>query len=235
MRVNGKIITKPAFKVSPNDKIELTTSQIYVSRAAEKLLKAFKIFKVSPKDKICLDIGSSTGGFTQVLLLHDARKIYAVDVGTNQLHPKLRNNPKIILLENTDARNLNKDLIPEPIEFFVSDVSFISITKVLPHITDLLIPGAHGIILIKPQFELSPQQVKKGVVKSKHLHIKAIENVLQKLSQHGFIGENLWFSPIKGGDGNIEFLAHIIYNNGVGKITTKQIAQTVEMAHQQLT
>ncbi len=235
VRVNGKIITKPAFKVSPGDKIELATGQVFVSRAAEKLLKALDIFKISPKDKICLDIGSSTGGFTQVLLLNGARKIYAVDVGTNQMHPKLRNNPKIILLENTDARNLNKDLIPEPIEFFVSDVSFISITKILPHITDLLSPNAHGIILIKPQFELTPQQVKKGIVKSKDLHIKAIENVLAKLSQHGFSGENLWFSPIKGGDGNIEFLAHIIYNNGVGKITTQQIAQTVEMAHQKLT
>ena len=232
--VNGKIITKPAYKVSPQDKIELTIDQVFVSRAAEKLQKALEIFKISPEGKICLDIGSSTGGFTQVLLLNKAKKIYAVDVGTEQLHPKLRNNPRIILLENTDARQLDKNLIPEPIELFVSDVSFISITKILPHISDLLSPNAHGVILIKPQFELSPQEVKKGVVKAKQSHIKAIENVLQKLEQHGFSSVNLWFSPIKGGDGNIEFLAHILYNNGASKITRQQIQKIVDMAHKQL-
>ncbi len=232
--VNGKIVTKPAFQTNENDKIELTENQLFVSRAAEKLLKALKTFDIQPQNKICLDIGSSTGGFTQVLLQNGAKKVYAVDVGTGQMHPSLRNHEKLVLLENTDARQLTKELVPEPVDLFVSDVSFISITKILPSITKLLKPDAQGIILIKPQFELTKELVGKGVVHSPALHFEAIKKVTETLAKNKFFTQQLTYSPLIGGSGNLEFLAYIIYNNGVQKINDNVISQVVQQAHSQL-
>ncbi len=232
--VNGKIITKPAFQIKDNDQIELTDKQLFVSRAAEKLIKGLNTFGISPENKICLDIGSSTGGFTQVLLQNNAKKVYAVDVGSNQMHSSLRNHEKLILLENTDARQLTKELIPEPINLVVSDVSFISITKILPSIRHLLHSGAQGIILIKPQFELTKEKVGKGVVHSPTLHYEAIKNVIENLTGNNFFTQQLTFSPLTGGSGNLEFLAYIIYNNGVNKISDNDIWKVVKEAHTML-
>ncbi len=230
--VNGQTVTKPSYDVKPEDKVELTAGKLYVSRAAHKLLAALQGFDLDVQGKTCLDIGSSTGGFTQVLLERGARKVYAVDTGTEQMHPSLRSHPALVLLEQTDARRLTRDLIPETIDFFVADVSFISVTAILPQITHLLSPKAQGVILIKPQFELEPALVSKGIVRKKQLHIAALEKVTDKLAQAGFLCKGLLPSPIKGGKGNIEFLAYYIYN-GVKQPPCPRpvIEKTVEQAH----
>ena len=209
VKVNNKKITKPSFKVSDNEDIIILGQKNFVSRAAEKLLAALNAFDIEVKDKICLDIGASTGGFTQVLLLHGAKKVYAVDVGTNQLDESLKADSRVISLEQTDARNLTETLIPDKIDIFVSDVSFISITKILPKIAHLLKSDAHGVILIKPQFELSPELVKNGIVKDEKLHNLAINNVKKSLQQNGFSLLKIIPSPITGNKGNKEFLAWV--------------------------
>ncbi len=232
--VNNQIIRKPAYNVN-DEEIKLLTQNVFVARSAEKLLHAIETFKIDVKDKICLDIGSSTGGFTQVLLQHGAKKVYAVDVGSEQMHQDLRNNPKVILLENTDARSLSPALVPDTVDLFVSDVSFISITKILPHITSIFRKGTEGVVLIKPQFELSADLIGKGgIVRRPELHKQAIENVKADLEANGFHFQNLAFSPITGGNGNIEFLAQIIYLYGESKVNRQLIDQTVAHAHDNL-
>ncbi len=231
IRVNGKIITKPGYHVGPDDVIEILEKDKFVARSGHKLEKAIKEFSINLSGKVCLDIGASTGGFTECMLIYGARKVYAVDVGTDQLHPSLTQDERVINMEKTDARNLTKEIIPDAIDFFVADLSFISATKVLPAIKDLLNPEATGVLLIKPQFELSPQEVKRGIVKSPLLHIKAISAVLTDLEQDGFYCTDLTFSPIKGGSGNIEFLAHLTLKPETGTIPVETIKKVVNMAH----
>ncbi|NUU98658.1 MULTISPECIES: TlyA family RNA methyltransferase [unclassified Marinitoga] len=208
VKVNDKIILKPSKKVKIEDRVELIESEKYVSRAAYKLLKAIDEFKINVNQKICMDIGSSTGGFTQVLLENKAKKIYAIDSGTNQLHKKLRNNSKIILMENTNARYLKKDDF-EPIDFFTCDVSFISITKIIDSIKKIIKDNAEGVVLIKPQFELEPSKLIKGVVKENKFRKEAINNVIKVFEEKGFLILGIVESPIKGKEGNIEYLMYV--------------------------
>ncbi|SNZ06564.1 23S rRNA (cytidine1920-2'-O)/16S rRNA (cytidine1409-2'-O)-methyltransferase [Persephonella hydrogeniphila] len=232
--VNGERIDKPGTKVKTDSIIFIKEKEKYVSRGGYKLEKGIKVFKPDIKNKICIDIGSSTGGFTDCLLQHGAKKVYAVDVGTYQLHEKLRNDPRVVVLEKTNARYLTEKEIPEKIEFFVSDVSFISILKILPNICDLIKDKAEGIILIKPQFELSKGEVKGGVVKDPELHKKAIKKVIKGLEESCYSIKDLSFSETWGPEGNIEFLAYVSKDSTSkqkNKISDEKLEKVVEEAH----
>ncbi len=230
--VNDQKVDKAGTKVKEDSKIFIKQKMPYVSRGGFKLEKGLKVFKPEIKDKICIDIGSSTGGFTDCLIQNEAKKVYAVDVGTNQLHEKLKSNPKVISLEKTNARYLTEKEIPEKIDFFVSDVSFISITKILPNLCNLLKENAEGIILIKPQFELSKEEVKNGVVKEPNLHKKAIQKVIETLQNSCYEIIDLSFSETWGPEGNIEFLCYLRKNENRKKpFDYKKIEKVVEEAH----
>ncbi len=180
----------------------------WVSRGGVKLAHALKYFNLTPQGRICLDIGASTGGFTDVLLSHGAAKIYAVDVGHNQFAWKLRGDPRVKLLEKTNARHLGPDIIPEPINALVCDASFIGLQTILPAGLALCAPGAFAIALIKPQFEAGPAQVGKGgVVRDPVIHQEVCTRIQNWFaSQPGWQPIGLTPSPIKGPEGNIEFL-----------------------------
>lgn len=209
----------------------------YVSRGGLKLEKAVECFEVSLTDRICMDVGSSTGGFTDCMLQNGARKVYAVDVGTNQLAWKLRQDERVTVMERTNIRYVTKEQIPEPVEFASIDVAFISLTKVLQPVKDLLVPDGEIVALIKPQFEAGREQVgKKGVVRDRNVHLEVIERVLAYAESIGFAVRNLEYSPIKGPEGNIEYLAHLKNQEEgtVRKQGAKDPAAVVEQAHQAL-
>lgn len=209
----------------------------YVSRGGLKLEKAVECFEVSLTDRNCMDVGSSTGGFTDCMLQNGARKVYAVDVGTNQLAWKLRQDERVTVMERTNIRYVTKEQIPEPVEFASIDVAFISLTKVLQPVKDLLVPDGEIVALIKPQFEAGREQVgKKGVVRDRNVHLEVIERVLAYAESIGFAVRNLEYSPIKGPEGNIEYLAHL-KNQEEGTVReqeAKDPAAVVEQAHQAL-
>ncbi len=233
--VNNQKIDKPGTKVPTDANIHIKEKMPYVSRGGFKLEKGLKVFNLDVKDKICLDIGSSTGGFTDCLLQNGAKKVYAVDVGKNQLHEKLRADSRVISIEEFNARYLTENEIPEKIDILVCDVSFISITKILPNICNLLKEDFKGIILIKPQFELSKKEVKDGVVRDKELHFKAIKSVIESLMQSCYCIKDLDFSPIKGPEGNIEFLALIEKKSEDCKaLPDGHIKNIIDKAHENL-
>ena len=182
----------------------------YVSRGGLKLEKAMTHFGVELKDKICMDVGSSTGGFTDCMLQNGAVKVYAVDVGHGQLDWKLRNDPRVVCMEKTNIRYVQPEDLGEPIDFSSIDVSFISLTKVLLPIRNYLKENGEIVALIKPQFEAGREKVgKKGVVREKSTHIEVIEKVTDYAVSIGFEVAALQFSPIKGPEGNIEYLVHL--------------------------
>jgi 23S rRNA (cytidine1920-2'-O)/16S rRNA (cytidine1409-2'-O)-methyltransferase len=207
--VNGAIAKKPNQMVSASDTITLDDPAAqYVSRAALKLIAGLDAGGISPEGKTCLDIGSSTGGFTQVLLERRAAKIYAVDVGHDQLHASVRDDPRVISLEGVNARDLGSKLIPEPIDLLVCDVSFVSVTKVLAAPLALCRKGAEAVILIKPQFEVGREHVGKGGIVSDGAAIaQAQEAVIGFVIGEGWTLQNTVASPIAGGDGNRETVA----------------------------
>ncbi len=237
--VNNQRVDKPGTKVPFESNIYIKEKEKYVSRGGYKLEKGINVFKPDVRGKICIDIGSSTGGFTDCLLQHGAKKVYAVDVGKNQLHEKLRKDERVVVLEKTNARYLTEKEIPEKIDFFVSDVSFISILKILPNLCPLIKDHAEGIILIKPQFELSKEEVKGGVVKDKSLHKKAIKKVIEGLENSCYCVKDISFSETWGPEGNIEFLAYVIKKKEDEKceslgdrITDEKIEEVVYEAHE---
>ncbi len=203
---NGKRVEKPGEKIPTDAILEVREKMKYVSRGGYKLEKAIRSFNLSVKNLVCLDVGASTGGFTDCLLQYGAKKVYAVDVGRGQLDPKLRENPKVVSYEKTDARSLTKEHIPEKVDLITIDVSFIPLEKVLPSVVPFLKEGGLVVALVKPQFELSPKEVKKGVVKNSESRKRAIEKVALfatkelKLSVLGVTKS----SP-KGPKGNEEF------------------------------
>lgn len=206
----------------------------YVSRGGLKLEKAMKHFEVELSGKVCMDVGSSTGGFTDCMLQNGAAKVYAVDVGTGQLAWKLRQDERVIVMEKTNIRYVTREQIPEPVEFASIDVAFISLTKVLKPVKELLTPKGQVVALIKPQFEAGREQVgKKGVVRDKKVHLEVIERVLAHASEIGFEVLDLEFSPIRGPEGNIEYLAHLA-NQEEGTVRERREvnpASVVEQAH----
>ena len=179
----------------------------YVSRGGLKLEKAFVTFSLHLQDKVCMDIGASTGGFTDFMLKHGARKVYCVDVGYGQLDYRLRNDHRVINMERTNIRYVKPEDIPEPMDFISIDVSFISLELVLPVAYQLLKNEGQLICLIKPQFEAGKEQVGKGgIVKDGHIHEKVIQKVIDTATEEGFRVEGLTYSPVKGAKGNIEYL-----------------------------
>ena len=207
--VNKEKIDKPGTLVSEESEIQIIGEKLpYVSRGGLKLEKALKSFPLSVENKVILDIGASTGGFTDCALQNGAIKVYAVDVGYGQLDWKLRSNEKVVSMERTNARYLEKESFQDQIDFVTTDVAFISLTKILPAIKRVLKPdGGEAVVLIKPQFEAGREKVgKRGVVKDPRVHLEVINNIVSFSKEEGFIIKGLTFSPIKGPEGNIEYL-----------------------------
>lgn len=206
VKLNGQLVTKPSLEVDENCEFE-TLPFSFVSRGGIKLQKAIETFKIDLKDKVVLDIGASTGGFTEVCLKNGAKKVYAVDTGKDQLDEALKTNSKVVSLEQTNYLNL--DCSKFNIDFVVIDVSFVSLTKILPKVaTDFKNVGL--VALIKPQFEVGLEYAKKhkGIVKDEKMHKKVLENIKNLLKNLNFSIFGEIESPIKGGDGNKEFLIY---------------------------
>lgn len=209
--VDGQREDKAGSTFAPEVTIEVRGHALpYVSRGGLKLEKALTNFDVDVKDKVCTDVGSSTGGFTDCMLQNGARKVFAIDVGRGQLDWKLRNDPRVVCMEKTNIRYVTPDDIGEPVDFSSIDVSFISLTKVLTPIRDYLRDNGEIVALIKPQFEAGREKVgKKGVVREKSTHLEVIRKVMDYAMSIGFDLCALDFSPIKGPEGNIEYLIHL--------------------------
>jgi 23S rRNA (cytidine1920-2'-O)/16S rRNA (cytidine1409-2'-O)-methyltransferase len=207
--VNGAIAKKPNQMVSAGDTITIDDpASHYVSRAALKLIAGLDAGGISPEGRTCLDVGSSTGGFTQVLLERGAAKIYAVDVGHDQLHEAVRDDPRVVSLEGVNARDLDGEVIPEPIDLLVCDVSFVSVTKVLAAPLALCRKGAEAVVLIKPQFEVGREHVGKGgIVTDAAAIAQARQAVTGFVTGEGWTLRTTIASPIAGGDGNRETVA----------------------------
>lgn len=226
--VEGQREDKAGSMFSDSVTIELKGITLkYVSRGGFKLEKAVEQYRVSLEGKICMDVGSSTGGFTDCMLQNGAVKVYAVDVGTNQLAWKLRQDERVISMEKTNIRYLEPNQIPDSIDFISIDVAFISLTKVLQPVRELLRNEGEIVCLIKPQFEAGREKVgKKGVVREPEIHIEVIEKVIIFAVSLGFHILNLDYSPIKGPEGNIEYLLHIQKKEVLPQNTKEEITLT---------
>lgn len=203
---NGTPVRKPSDTIAHDAKIEAKAPYPWVSRGGLKLVAGLDHFRIDPASLVCLDVGSSTGGFTHVLLARGAAKVFAVDVGQDQLHGSLRTDPRVISLEKTDAREIDANLIPQQPQLIVCDASFISLKLVLPRALDLAAPGARLVALVKPQFEAGRAAAKKGIVKDAAIHAAVCSEIEGWLASTGWNVLGLTPSPITGGDGNVEFL-----------------------------
>lgn len=237
---NEERLDKPGEKISVDSPLTVKGNALpYVSRGGLKLEKALKVFHVDVKDKVLLDIGASTGGFTDCALQNGAKMSYALDVGYNQLAWKLRQDPRVFVMERTNFRYVTPaDLKGELPNFASIDVSFISLKLILPVLKTLLLPGSDIIALVKPQFEAGRDQVgKKGIVRDRKVHEHVLVTMIEFALKEGYHVENLSYSPITGGDGNIEFLLHLNWDGkeeaGINQLP-KSPNQVVEEAHQQL-
>ncbi len=214
VKINGKAITKPSFEINDYESvIEIQDACPYVSRGGLKLEAILKLTKADAKNKICLDIGASTGGFTHCLLLNGAKRVYAVDSGTAQLDSVLLNDSRVVSMENYNARNLCIEDIGELVDIITIDVSFISQNLIMPSAARLLKENGIYYSLIKPQFEVGRALIGKGgIVKDKKARLLAIKSVLECARQCGLVCTMLCKSPIQGGDGNVEYLATLCRN-----------------------
>ncbi len=220
VKIDDVVITKSGFQIDPSKAYQIEIKSMpYVSRGGFKLEKALKTFDVEVKDRVCLDAGASTGGFTDCLLQNGAKKVYAVDVGHSQIAWKFRSDERVKVIEKTNIKNCDFSEIyqenDEVADLLVMDLSFISITKVLANLKNLLKPEFHELIcLIKPQFEAGKSLIEKGgVVRDKNVHIDVIKNVIEFAENLGYKSINLTHSPIKGPSGNIEYLVHLSTKN----------------------
>ncbi len=232
--VNGQRADKPGMPVAPDAQIEVRGDALpFVSRGGFKLDKALRAFAIDPAEKICIDCGASTGGFTDVLLQHGAKKVYSVDVGYGQLAWKLRSDERVVNLERPNLRYVPDEQIPEKLDLAVMDVSFISIRLVLPAVKKLLKDGAELVCLIKPQFEAGREEVgKKGVVRDEAVHREVVRGILDFAPTIGLSVLGLDYSPIKGPEGNIEYICHMI--NRAGEDADIDVASLVTRSHQEL-
>ena len=205
----------------------------YVSRGGLKLEKAMQVFPITLNHKIAADIGASTGGFTDCMLKNGASKVYAVDVGYGQLAWAIRNDPRVVCLERTNARYLTREQIPEPLDFASIDVSFISLGLILPALRTLLKDGGEVAALVKPQFEAGREKVgKKGVVRDPAVHLEVLEQFLHHAEQSDFTVKGLDFSPIRGPEGNIEYLGYMCA--GPGENVLVDLNELVRISHETL-
>ena len=230
--VNNQKVDKAGYMVKDADKVEVRGKDLkYVSRGGYKLEKAIELYGLDLTDKICMDIGASTGGFTDCMLQNGAKKVYSVDVGYGQLAWKLRTDERVVNMEKTNIRNVTAEDLDEKINFFSVDVSFISLKHIFPVAFAISTEDVTGACLVKPQFEAGKEKVgKKGVVRDSAVHKEVIENVIGYAHQNGFFVKELTFSPIKGPEGNIEFLAHLTLSDvaGIEPDTVKVVSDAHE-------
>lgn len=234
--VNGQKETKAGTSVKSEDCIELRGEKMpYVSRGGYKLAKAIDEFGLRLYGCVCMDIGASTGGFTDCMLISGASKVYSIDVGYGQLAWKLRSDSRVINMERTNFRYVTHEQIPEDIDFASVDVSFISLKHIIPPMRELLKQGGQAVCLIKPQFEAGKEKVgKKGVVREIETHIEVVEGIFNFVLENGFKVLNLDFSPIKGPQGNIEYLIYIEKADEGESLLTRSIKEIVEESHSTL-
>jgi 23S rRNA (cytidine1920-2'-O)/16S rRNA (cytidine1409-2'-O)-methyltransferase len=211
VRLNGRPALKPGSPVRAKDAVEVRPGPAHVGRGALKLEGALEAFAIDPAGRVCVDVGASTGGFTEVLLRRGAVRVYAVDTGRGQLHESLRTDPRVILRERTNARRLSSDQIPEACGLAVMDVSFISVRKILPALRTVLAPGADVVVLVKPQFEVGRKQVGRGgLVKDQSLHAQALRDVARQAQDELGLGvRGACPSTLRGSEGNREFFLHL--------------------------
>jgi len=228
--VNGTEIRKPSYDAAGADAISLRETHIYVGRGYLKLRKALDAFEIDVAGKSCMDVGASTGGFTQMLLERGARTVYAIDVGTGQLAESLRVDPRVAKLERTDFRTVTAKQVGIP-EFACVDVSFISLKLILPNLHALLAEDGQAVCLLKPQFETGAP-VKHGIVKDPRTHVRVISEVCAAARQAGFAACGLTHSPVTGGEGNLEFLLYLSKNdkNQNGKLSINDNDFSIEGA-----
>lgn len=234
--VNNQKVDKAGFELKEGDVLEVRGKTLqYVSRGGLKLEKAMQEFPITLEGKICMDVGASTGGFTDCMLQNGAVKVYSVDVGYGQLAWKLRTDERVVNLERTNFRYATREQIPDEIDFASVDVSFISLKHILPNLNTLLAPDGQAVCLIKPQFEAGKEKVgKKGVVRDLNVHLEVVENVINLAVENGFSVMGLQFSPIKGPEGNIEYLIYL--NKSSTPIVSKNVnaKELVNMSHTEL-
>lgn len=231
--VNGQKIDKAGTLIADDAEIRILGEEMpFVSRGGLKLQKALDVFKIILSGKIAADVGASTGGFTDCMLQHGVKKVYAIDVGYGQLAWKLRSNVQVVNMERTNIRNVTRADFLDELDFVSIDVAFISLEKVLPVVYDLLKASGEVVALIKPQFEAGREHVgKKGVVRDKKIHSAVIERVLNFAASVGFGIRGLDFSPVKGPEGNIEYLAYLAKNYSAADM---EILSVVNLAHGEL-
>lgn len=225
--VDGKRVKKSGIYFETEVNIDFIEKENFVSRGAEKLKKAILSFNIEVKDKVCLDIGAGTGGFTQMLLLFGAKKVYAVDVGEDVFDKNLRQDERVILKEKINARYLTKNEVPEKVDILTHDTSFISSKKIIPISKNFLKDGGDYILLIKPQFEVDKNLIKNGIVYDYDLHIKVIIEMLDFVKGEGFHPIGLIPSPIKGKDGNIEYLLYMKKMNNLIEYSSEELSKKV--------
>lgn len=232
--VNGQRVDKPGTAVPNDAKIEIRGNTLkYVSRGGLKLEKAMAEFPIELNGCICGDIGASTGGFTDCMLQNGASKVYSVDVGYGQLAWKLREDPRVVCMERTNARYLTHEQIPQELDFASVDVSFISLGLILPALDGLLSPEGEAVCLVKPQFEAGREKVgKKGVVRDPAVHLEVLEAFLHHAKENHFTVLGITYSPIRGPEGNIEYLGYL--RHGQGTPGDFSLPEIVEASHSQL-
>ena len=234
--VNNQKEDKPGTQIRSGDKIEVRGEKLpFASRGGLKLDKAVKVFGIGLKEKICMDVGASHGGFTDCMLQNGAEKVYSVDVGYGQLVWKLRNDPRVVNMERTNIRYVTPEQIPDKLDFASVDVSFISLSLVVPVVRELLKDGGEIMCLIKPQFEAGKGKVgKKGVVREPEIHCEVIRKIIDLMNQHQFRILGLDFSPIKGPEGNIEYLIYAVKDNAAPPFTGFDVERLVADSHSSL-
>ena len=235
VRVNGQVRTKAAFLVRPEDALSLDGSLYpYVSRAGSKLEKAMEVFSIDLSGKICMDVGASTGGFTDCMLAHGASRVYAIDSGREQLAEKLKQDSRVISMEQTNMRYLTGADLDDEIAFAGVDVSFISLSYIFPALKDCLGDKGRAVCLVKPQFEAGRSLLgKKGVIRDKKVHEKVLKKVIDDALSEGFGLLGLTWSPLRGQSGNIEFLLYLSAGDDTSLLQSPSIRDIVNEAHQQ--
>lgn len=234
--VNNQKSDKAGKEIKEEDIIEVRGSTLkYVSRGGLKLEKAMECFPINLNECICMDVGASTGGFTDCMLMNGAKKVYSIDVGYGQLAWKLRTDERVVNLERTNFRYVTDEQVSEPIDFASVDVSFISLKHILPNLNNLLKENGQAVCLIKPQFEAGKEKVgKKGVVSDLNTHLEVVEKVISLAVDNGFSVLGLEFSPVKGPEGNIEYLIYLVKNDDKIISDTVNAKELVCRSHEEL-
>lgn len=234
--VNNQKVDKAGTEIKEDDILEVRGNTLkYVSRGGLKLEKAMQEFPIDLNGKICMDVGASTGGFTDCMLMNGAVKVYSIDVGYGQLAWKLRCDERVVNLERTNFRYVTNEEVKDKIDFSSVDVSFISLKHILPNLNNLLADDGQAVCLIKPQFEAGKDKVgKKGVVREKSVHLEVVNNVIDMAVSNGFSVKGLQFSPIKGPEGNIEYLIYLEKSNGPIITDNVNADALVNQSHEEL-